>query len=135
VNVSGNIGVAGAQGGFGGDLRAEASTNVTHVPPEAAAPFPPLPEPADPPPVVEIVSPQDGASVSGVVLVKASGQGGNLRRAEFLIDGVLVKTDRGPNYDYSWDTTTAVKGPHTVAVTLYDAFGVKTSTSITVAVT
>lgn len=136
VNVHGNLAVNGEMGGLGGgELQVDAATTgVTRDLGRSLPPLPPLPPLDDVPPAVEIATPDDGATVSGTVAIKAVGTGDNLRQGEFRIDGQLVKTDVGKNYDYMWDTATAAKGPHEVSVTLYNAFGVKSSTVITVMV-
>lgn len=136
VNVHGNVAVNGPAGGLGGgELQVDAATTgVTRSPGDSLPPLPPLPPPDDVPPAVQIAAPADGATVSGTVAISAIGAGDNLRQAEFRIDGQLVKTDVGKSYDYTWDTTTATKGTHEISVTLFNAFGVRSTTTIEVIV-
>jgi hypothetical protein len=62
---------------------------------------------------VTILSPADGASVSGTVTVKAS-MGPDAWWAHLKVDGELVATS--PPYTFTWDSTKAANGSHTLKV-------------------
>lgn len=56
-------------------------------------------------------------------------------KVEFYVDGVLKTTDTGTPYTYSWDTTTATNGSHTLTTKAYDAAGnIGTSAGVVVTV-
>jgi uncharacterized protein involved in tellurium resistance len=87
------------------------------------------------PPTVSITSPANGAAVSGTVAVSASASDNiGVSRVEFYVDGVLKGTDTTSPYSYSWDTTTASNGSHTVMAKAFDAAGNNNSHSISVTV-
>ncbi len=50
-----------------------------------------------------------------------------ISRAEFLIDGALVRTDyTGPNYSFDLDLFSLSDGNHTISIAVYDTLGNKT---------
>ena len=88
------------------------------------------------PPATSITAPGNGAIVSGATSVTASASDNvGVTRVEFWLDGALASTDMTAPYEWSWDTTTAVDGPHSLASKAYDAASnVGTSSTITVTV-
>ena len=59
----------------------------------------------------------------------------SVTKVEFYFDGVLKATDTSTPYSWSWDTTTAANGGHTLLTKAYDAAGnVGTSAAVTVTV-
>lgn len=75
----------------------------------------------DNPPTVEIISPTDGATVSGAITVKAStSDDKGVSKVDFYIDDVLLATDDTSPYECSWDTTTAGDGSHSIKATATD---------------
>lgn len=81
--------------------------------------------PGDPtPPSTAITSPANGATVSGTIVVTASASDNlGVASVQFYLDGVLRSTDTGSPYQWSWDTTAASNGGHTLETRAYDAAG------------
>ena len=85
-----------------------------------AAPAP-EPEPEPDPVPVSITNPDNGSTVSGTISVTANASDDNgISKVEFYIDGSLKSTDTSSPYSYSWNTTAASAGAHTVKVIAYD---------------
>ena len=83
------------------------------------------------PPTVSIISPANGATVSGTIIVTA-GAADNVGVAgvQFRVDGANVGAeDTAAPYSISIDTTTAVNGPHTLAAVARDAAGNRTTSA------
>jgi hypothetical protein len=57
-----------------------------------------------PPFTVEITSPPQGATVTGVTPIHASASKG-VERVEFYVDGVLQRTDNTSPFEYRWDAS------------------------------
>ncbi|HOO70675.1 MAG TPA: Ig-like domain-containing protein [Spirochaetota bacterium] len=86
-------------------------------------------------PEVEITSPSDGGTVSGMVTVTASASDNTgVASVAFYIAGSLAYTDTSAPYAYSWDTTGVSDGSVTITATAYDASGNDASDSVTVTV-
>jgi hypothetical protein len=78
-------------------------------------------------PTVSISSPAAGATVSGSVTITASASD-NVAMAgvQFRLDGANLGaevTGSGPTYTYTWNTTTASNGSHTLTARARDAAG------------
>jgi beta-lactamase superfamily II metal-dependent hydrolase len=88
------------------------------------------------PPTTSITAPLAGATVSGTTTVTASASDNvGVTKVEFYLDGVLKSTDTTSPYSWSWDTTTATNGSHSLTSKAYDAaLNVGTSTSVNVTV-
>jgi hypothetical protein len=87
------------------------------------------------PPTVSITSPIDGSTVSGVTTVAISAtDASGISSVAFYIDGIFKTTLFTAPYVYSWDTTSATNGPHTLMAIAHDSFQNSASTSITVTV-
>jgi carbon monoxide dehydrogenase subunit G len=88
------------------------------------------------PPTVSISSPANGANVSGTVLVSASASDNvGVASVQFQLDDANVGSLlTGSAYSYSWNTTTAANGSHTLRAIAKDAAG-NTTTSATDSVT
>jgi len=88
------------------------------------------------PPTTAITAPAQGATVSATTSVAATAADDvAVTRVEFYLDGVLQATDTTSPYAWSWNTTTAANGGHTLMTEAYDAAGnVGTSTTVTVTV-
>jgi phosphodiesterase/alkaline phosphatase D-like protein len=87
-------------------------------------------------PTVTIASPTSG-TVSGTTTITANAADtlSNIANVQFKIDGVNVGTaDTTSPYTYSWNTTTATNGTHTITAVATDNAG-NTTTSGTVTVT
>ncbi|MEA2326402.1 MAG: serine protease [Thermoanaerobaculia bacterium] len=87
-------------------------------------------------PVTSITAPLAGATVSGTTTVTASASDNvGVTKVEFYLDGALKSTDTTSPYSWSWDTTTATNGSHSLTSKAYDAalnVGVSTAVSVTV---
>ncbi len=87
-------------------------------------------------PATSVTAPANGATVSGATSVTASATDNvGVTSVEFLLDGAVVATDTTSPYAWSWTTTTAANGAHTLQSRASDAAGnVGTSASISVSV-
>ncbi len=88
------------------------------------------------PPLTSITAPLNGATVSGTTSVTASASDNvGVTKVEFYLDGALKSTDTTSPYAWSWDTTTAANGSHSLTSKAYDAaLNVGTSTAVSVTV-
>lgn len=87
------------------------------------------------PPTTAITAPLAGATVSGTTSVTASASDNvGVTKVEFYLDGVLKSTDTTSPYAWSWDTTTATNGSHSLTSKAYDA-ALNVGTSAAVGVT
>jgi Bacterial Ig domain/Carboxypeptidase regulatory-like domain len=88
------------------------------------------------PPTVSITAPANGAKVTGVVAVTAiAADNVSVASVQFEIDGANVgATDVAAPYAYSWDTSKAANGAHTLKAVATDGSG-NTTTSAGVTVT
>lgn len=85
---------------------------------------------------VEITSPTNNESVSGIVTIQAKVTSNCVvDRVEFYIDSVLKGTDTSAPYSYGWDTTTAFEGPHYLRVIAYTTTGNNNDLQIKIFVT
>jgi hypothetical protein len=87
-------------------------------------------------PTVSITAPLGGATVSGTTTVTASAADNvGVTKVEFYLDGALQATDTTSPYSWSWATTGATNGSHSLTAKGYDAAGnVGTSAAVTVTV-
>lgn len=75
-------------------------------------------------PTVQLLSPQEGAEVSGTVLVEAAAaDDSGVDRVEFRAGGRLLGTDAAAPYSWSWDTSGQANGTATVTATAVDRAG------------
>jgi beta-lactamase superfamily II metal-dependent hydrolase len=87
------------------------------------------------PPTTSITAPLAGATVSGTTSVTASASDNvGVTKVEFYLDGVLKSTDTTSPYSWSWGTTTATNGSHSLTSKAYDA-ALNVGTSAAVGVT
>jgi Bacterial Ig domain len=87
------------------------------------------------PPTTAITAPTAGSSVAGTVSVTASATDNvGVTSVTFLLDGVAQATDTASPYSWSWNTTTATNGAHTLTSRAQDGAG-NIGTSAAVAVT
>jgi len=87
------------------------------------------------PPTTSITAPASGATVSGTTSVTASASDNvAVTKVEFYLDGSLQSTDTTSPYSWSWDTTAATNGSHSLTSKAYDAAN-NTGTSAAVGVT
>jgi len=76
-------------------------------------------------PQVMIVSPTNGATVTGLVTITAEAQDNvGVSKVEFYIDGTKVAEDTSEPYQYSWDTVGLTNdSTHTIQAKAYDIIG------------
>jgi hypothetical protein len=89
------------------------------------------------PPAVSVSAPAAGAIVQGIVTVSAQASDNvGVASVQFRVDGVnLGAQDTAAPYAFSWNTTTATTGSHTLTAVAKDAAGNSTtSTGVTVSV-
>ena len=87
------------------------------------------------PPSVSFNSPSSGATVSGPVSISVGASDNvGVSTVSLSIDGGSFATDAAAPYNFSWDTSAAANGNHTLSATATDAAGNATTTSITVTV-
>ncbi|HKA91134.1 MAG TPA: Ig-like domain-containing protein, partial [Haliangiales bacterium] len=88
------------------------------------------------PPTTSITSPPGGATVAGTITVTADAADNvGVARVELWLDGALLATDTIAPYAWTWDTTGAANGAHSLATVAYDAAGNQgTSPAVTVTV-
>jgi len=78
-----------------------------------------------PPPAVSVVSPSNGATLSGIVNLSASTGGTAGLGVQFLVDGQLLGAPiANPPYNLAWDTSGVVDGTHWLAAQYTNASGV-----------
>ncbi|HEX2122173.1 MAG TPA: Ig-like domain-containing protein, partial [Thermoanaerobaculia bacterium] len=87
-------------------------------------------------PATSITAPANGATVSSTVNVTASASDNvGVTKVEFWLDGALQSTDTSSPYAWSWSTTTATNGAHSLVSKAYDAANnVGTSSAVSVTV-
>jgi hypothetical protein len=88
------------------------------------------------PPTTSITAPANGATVTGTTAVSATAADNvGVTKVEFYLDNVLQSTDTTAPYDWSWDTTAAANGAHSLTSKAYDAANnVGTSAAVNVTV-
>jgi poly(hydroxyalkanoate) depolymerase family esterase len=84
-------------------------------------------------PSISIVSPAEGAEVSGSVSIEAdASDDGGVTRVEFLVDGMLRGADASAPYANVWQSANAGGGEHTITAIAYDAFDNSAQATVTV---
>jgi hypothetical protein len=74
------------------------------------------------PPTVAIIYPEDGAAVSGEVIVRVNASDDvSISRVELYKDGLLYAVDFDAPYEFYWDTAGDPDGHHTLLAKAYDA--------------
>jgi len=88
------------------------------------------------PPTVSVTSPANGGTVSGTITITAAASDDvGVVGVQFKLDGNnLGAEDTAPPYNFSWNTTQATNGSHTLIAVARDAAG-HTTTSLAVSVT
>jgi hypothetical protein len=90
------------------------------------------------PPTVALTAPASGAAVSGTVTLTAQARSNTgIASVQFLLDGNSLGaavTGPGPNYSFSWQTSAAANGAHSLAALAVDVDGLS-ATSAAVQVT
>lgn len=84
-------------------------------------------------PVVSIIYPSDGQTVSGLINIQVEATDNTgISKVLFYIDDICVSTDTTSPYSYSWDTTMVSDGQHTIKAVAYNISGSSSSVSISV---
>lgn len=119
---------------LGAVLLAAATLHAPQAAAQVCLPF--LPCPDNSPPTVSITTPANGASVSGVVMVRANASDNRgVAGVQFRVDGANTGAeDAGAPYEIPWDTSATPNGTHTLSAVARDAAG-NSATSATVTVT
>jgi hypothetical protein len=89
------------------------------------------------PPTTSVTAPANGATVGGTINVTATASDNvGVTKMEIYIDGALKTSNTSAtSLTYSWNTTTAANGSHTITSKAYDAANnVGTSSTVTVTV-
>jgi len=85
------------------------------------------------PPSAEIIEPEDGSYVHGLITIRVEASDNiALSRIEFYINDILIFTDCGAPYEYEWNTTAYTEGTYTIKVKAYDVGENNVEASITV---
>ncbi len=94
------------------------------------------PVPDTTPPTAQIISPANGAAVSGVNSVNVSATDNvGVSKVEWYLDGALAGSSATASPTFSWDTTASGNGSHSLQGKAYDAAGNSSmSASVTVTV-
>jgi len=87
----------------------------------------------DVPPELSITAPEDGRTVSGLVLLSAAANdiGSGVKNLTLLDDGSPLFTDNSPPYQYMWNTRSVSNGSHVITCVSYDNADVMSTTTIT----
>jgi hypothetical protein len=87
------------------------------------------------PPTVNITSPADGATVSGIVTVQVSASDNvKVTAVSLKVDGTLVATDTEVPYTFTGDSSNYDNGTHTLTAIAEDTAGNTASSSVSVKV-
>lgn len=85
------------------------------------------------PPVVTITSPTNGASISGTISIAVSASDNvGIASVSLTIDGTMLSTITSSPYNFSWNSSNAIDGTHTITATAKDAKGNTSSYTISV---
>jgi len=91
--------------------------------------------PVDSPPIVALIAPPNGATVSGTVDIVAYPDDDNgITQVEFFRDGVSIGVDTASPYSLSWNSTSVSDGSHALAATATDTVGQTATDQISVTV-
>jgi subtilisin/minor extracellular protease Epr len=75
-------------------------------------------------PTVEITTPVDGVTVSGIITIEANASDDvGVTKVDFYINDTLLATDDTEPYNTSWNTTTVADGSHIITATATDTAG------------
>jgi hypothetical protein len=87
------------------------------------------------PPAVSIVSPLNGANVSGVVPIDTAPTDDlGVQKVQFWVDSTYLSFDASSPYSKSWNSVSVANGSHTIRVRAVDWAG-NVSSDVTITVT
>ena len=93
------------------------------------------PQPDETLPVISIVSPQEGETISGNVYIDTQATDNvGIEKVEFYINNSLIGEDNVAPYNFDWDTKTLSDGVATIAVKAYDLSGNQSGAGIGVVI-
>jgi chitinase len=111
-DAAGNVGTSGS-----------VNVSVLNIAPDTTAP------------AVQILSPADGSTLSGLNTINVSASDDiGVAKVEWYVDGTLSGASASPTPAFSWDTTQSTNGTHALLAKAYDAAG-NIGTSSTVSLT
>jgi hypothetical protein len=85
------------------------------------------------PPTVKITQPSNGATVSGMALVKADvTDDRNVARVDFYLDGTKATSGTWPPFVWTWDASSSANGAHIIKAQAFDGVGNTASDEISV---
>ena len=94
--------------------------------------------PVEPPPVVTITSPENGASVSGLTTIRAEARSDPnvILKVDFYLDDAILGSDAesSDGWSFVWDTATSVDGTYNIRAVATDTADLTGSDEITVIV-
>lgn len=86
-------------------------------------------------PLLEILSPQQADTVSGLVSFQVAAQdAGGIDVVKFYVDGALLTTDLRAPYQTVWNTGSASLGPHALRAEAIDLAGNASTETVVVVV-
>jgi CubicO group peptidase (beta-lactamase class C family)/lysophospholipase L1-like esterase len=89
--------------------------------------------PAIEPPNVTLLSPEDGATLTGWLTLSANATDNlGVTSVSFAVDGTEIATLAAPPYEFDWDSNTLTSGAHELVVTATDSSNNQTSVSATI---
>jgi hypothetical protein len=95
----------------------------------------PVPAKDTTPPAVTIISPANGATVSGSLQISATASDNKgVTKVEFYYGSKLIGTDIASPYSVQWDPKSVPNGTYSITVKAYDTSGNSASSSISVKV-
>lgn len=116
-----------------GDVISQAPTGGTQVAPGTPVDLVVSTGPGDAPPVVDLVSPASGSTVSGRIAVAATATDDvGVSAVVVSVDGVNVASFDAPPYEFDWDSNAHASGSHSLDVTATDTAGNQSAASATV---
>ncbi len=87
------------------------------------------------PPTVSIATPLSGAVLAGITNVQGTATDNvGVTKVDFYLDTQLLATGSSGSFLFTWDTTTAANGSHTLTVKAYDAANNVGQAAVTVSV-
>jgi len=81
-----------------------------------------------------IINPADGMTVAGTKTVVGTVTNNNISKIELYIDGFYITQDIESPYEFSWDTTGAGNGSHSIRLRAFDSLNMMEEKSISVTV-
>lgn len=91
------------------------------------------PPPSSSPPTVSITSPSNGATLSGIISIRATASSSiGIQKVMFYVNSRLLCTATASPYSCNWNARHATSGQYRITVVAYDTSGASSETSIMV---